>query len=221
MAAADEGTACAFYGTVPTGLESVAAAEVAASGAHAYLSPQAGGYYLFVAQQRCEPGSYCVGGRRLLCPAGTYGDAYGLSSAQVVVKLANGTRATSGTTTACSGLCDPGHWCGAGSTSPTQNKCPAGRYGAPIVNPSNASQTISAAHSTKSCSGLCQRGHWCPAGSTSKTQHKCPAGRFGATEGLQTEACAAGCVADESSTCVPSVCAAGFFCRAGSLQVRE
>ena len=62
----------------------------------------------------------------------------------------------------CSGPCDPGHYCVAGSTSPTQRVCPPGLFG-------NTSGLRS-----PSCSGECEPGFWCPAGSTSPAQEACP-----------------------------------------------
>ena len=56
----------------------------------------------------CTVGSYCAGGENVPCPAGTYGIEPGLSDA------------------ACSGECDAGYFCAAGSTSPTAALC--GQY---------------------------------------------------------------------------------------------
>ncbi|KAH8073099.1 calcium ion binding protein [Aureococcus anophagefferens] len=56
----------------------------------------------------CTVGSYCAGGENVPCPAGTYGIEPGLSDA------------------ACSGACDAGYFCAAGSTSPTAALC--GQY---------------------------------------------------------------------------------------------
>ena len=56
----------------------------------------------------CVLGSYCVAGEKFRCPAGTLGNATGLSSPQ------------------CGGLCPMGSWCAAGSTAATQ--CDEGTY---------------------------------------------------------------------------------------------
>ena len=48
-------------------------------------------------QLECPRGSYCIGGIRTLCPAGTYGATTGLF------------------TSACSGPCTPGHYCEIGA----------------------------------------------------------------------------------------------------------
>ena len=48
-------------------------------------------------QLECPRGSYCIGGIRTFCPAGTYGATTGLSTPD------------------CSGPCTPGHWCKEGA----------------------------------------------------------------------------------------------------------
>ena len=58
----------------------------------------------------CEAGRYCVNGSAAECGAGRYGDSRGLASL------------------ACSGVCDDGWLCGAGSTSATAAPCPLGSY---------------------------------------------------------------------------------------------
>lgn len=60
------------------------------------------------AQFQCEPGYYCVAGMRYKCPAGRFGHDYGLS------------------TPSCSGACEPGFACPAGSISPRQLACGSG-----------------------------------------------------------------------------------------------
>lgn len=59
----------------------------------------------------CPPGSFCVDGIPILCPAGTYSSINGSSSR------------------ACEGQCLAGYYCLEGSTSSTQYPCPAGRFG--------------------------------------------------------------------------------------------
>lgn len=66
-------------------------------------------------QAECEPGYYCVGGARILCPAGTFGSSPGLSSA------------------ACSGKCPAGYFCRAGLTEMLGGeRCGGPRYYCPI-----------------------------------------------------------------------------------------
>ena len=102
------------------------------------------------------------------CPAGTFGERPQLTSSR------------------CSGRCERGHYCPAGSTSgatphgsaavtagreteraiPSHNRrparrCPAGRYGG------------QAGLKAASCSGLCAAGHFCPEASTNPRQRQC------------------------------------------------
>mmetsp|Transcript_8264 Transcript_8264/g.9870 ORF Transcript_8264/g.9870 Transcript_8264/m.9870 type:complete len:365 (+) Transcript_8264:3-1097(+) len=131
------------------------------------------------AQIMCEPGYYCVGGVRRKCSAGHYGKHWAL------------------TTPACDGKCAPGHYCPQASTSNTQVRCPAGRFGAPIENHTMVSthqiptsndllnsedqKEISEEDdikthpglSRKMCHGQCHAGYYCPEGSTSGYAYKC------------------------------------------------
>jgi hypothetical protein len=88
------------------------------------------------AQEGCEPGSYCVGGVKKDCPAGTFGRVARLKDAK------------------CSGLCYAGHYCVKGSTSPTEVPCPFGRYGK------------TRGLTSSKCSGACPRAYECNPGST-------------------------------------------------------
>ena len=191
----------------------------------AYSASVPGAPVLFVAAASCGAGTYCEGGVRRACPAGSFGNLTALSS--VTTRLMDlGGDPVGETTAACAGLCAPGHYCPAGSTAATQRLCPAGRYGA-VAGLRNAE-----------CTALCARGHFCPAGSTSAAAHKCPAGRYGASEGLQTADCAADCAAGAGADvaaaasgkgsggagdgrCAPSVCARGYYCPAGSTQAQQ
>ena len=96
-------------------------------------------------QLQCGPGTFCVLGRRLPCPAGVYGASNGLRSEQCTAPCPAGSYCPVGSlrptlcpagifgaetglsSAACSGLCHPGFWCPAGSTSPMQIPCKAGK----------------------------------------------------------------------------------------------
>jgi hypothetical protein len=91
------------------------------------------------AQRPCEPGSFCQGGVKFDCPPGTFGSATAPISKRTIAS--------------CSGLCAKGHWCPAGSTSPTAMACPFGRYGA------------TTGLGTSKCSGVCLRAYECREGS--------------------------------------------------------
>jgi hypothetical protein len=108
---------------------------------------------------KCAAGHYCLAGSinstANACPAGTFGDALGLS------------------TKACSGNCIKGHYCPKGSIckwgqtegDPSTcvegdggaKKCKAGHYGP------GGSQT-------DECFGQCLEGHWCGVGSFQSDQ---------------------------------------------------
>merc|ERR1712196_288076 len=83
----------------------------------------------------CEAGSYCTDGIVYTCPAGRYGST---------TKLLDNS---------CSGLCQKGHFCPAGSKSMTEKPCPIGRYG------------DEKGLKNESCSGRCPLKLDCPLGS--------------------------------------------------------
>ena len=95
------------------------------------------------AELQCPPGTYCVGGVKRNCRAGTYGSTAGLTSS------------------ACSGKCSPGHYCPEASTSPTEVRCPPGRFGSADGLRSSG------------CSGRCEPGYYCPEASTRATMEYC------------------------------------------------
>ena len=150
------------------------------------------------AQKQCEPGHYCVEGHRYACPPGSFGETPGLSNS--VGPILDHINAFF-----CSGLCAAGHYCPFNSTSNTQNKCPAGRYGA------------SPGLTDENCTAVCPLGHYCPAGSVLPT--KCPAGVFGGFEGLKDAHCHPDCSDDlcSSQNILESKCEAGFYCEEGSI----
>lgn len=102
---------------------------------------------------KCPKGSFCppLSGKAFLCPGGTYGASEGLLTA------------------ACSGLCEPGYICDAGSTSKTAKKCPGGFYciaGTASVGPITPT--------------ICPEGYFCPPGSAAPQKcgemETCPEG---------------------------------------------
>lgn len=58
-----------------------------------------------VAEAICEPGHWCEEGLRHLCEAGSFGEEFGLTRRN------------------CSGSCNPGFLCEAGSVSPEERPC--------------------------------------------------------------------------------------------------
>ena len=125
LAAASGATAqCAAEGAVATligygGSVICGDPEALCSAGEAWAPPCAAGFALDAAISACAA-----------CPAGTYGAATGLTSATCTGLCPAGRYGATPAQTApsCTGECSAGHWCGAGSTSATQNACPAGTY---------------------------------------------------------------------------------------------
>ncbi|KAE9188581.1 hypothetical protein PF004_g22461 [Phytophthora fragariae] len=133
-------------------------------------------------QRICEPGSFCVDGKKHLCPAGRYGDK------------------SSETSSLCAGLCTRGYYCPKGSTSPTQRECGADglicRTGSPEPQLIQVGYySIGITNTTRFFQRPCEPGYFCIDG----IKYQCPAGTFGATSGLSTAACS-------------GLCAPGYFC---------
>ena len=139
-----------------------------------------------VVEVPCPPGSYCEGGVRFSCPAGTFGASRGLA------------------TPTCSGKCAPGFFCPTNSTSAQQVACgsiavycPEGS-GSPVPA-LPGEETIGPGPSTRVAVAPCPSGWYCVAGVATR----CPAGRFG-------------CADRQSDARCNGPCTAGFFCPSGS-----
>ena len=127
----------------------------------------------------CAPGTYCPGdGRSYPCPAGYYGESSGL------------------TTSECSGVCDDGVVCDAGSKFFNGRPCPTGQY--------------------------CVEGisYPCPAGSFNDQPGAsnvttdcvlCPAGRFNRLPGAWDASWCSQCPSHESSLEGATVCWPGVI----------
>ena len=116
------------------------------------------------------------------CPAGRYGISEGL------------------TLSACSGACDPGHYCETGSTNSTSIACPAGRF---------VGKTGSQSH--HNCT-LCPVGHFCV--SPSLFASPCPMGHYGNSSGLKSSFCSGLCPVGHfcgTQTVEPQQCAQGTY----------
>ena len=136
------------------------------------------------------------------CPAGTYNDEDWSNptvstSCKLCVAGFFGSKTSSQeerSRGSCSGRCEPGYYCVAGSISSQAQKCPAGYYGS------------SGGHTDSSCDGKCPAGFWCPSGSVSNKAHRCAAGYFGDTAGQITDTCS-------------GRCPAGYYCPSGTTTV--
>ena len=136
----------------------------------------------------CEPGHWCAGGVRSLCPPGFYGSDPSLSSST------------------CSGKCSAGYYCQAGSTTAEQFVCgnvtvfcPLGSEEPSAVPDGSYSRPLSVAEDVRRASSICEAGYWCSSG----RRKACPAGRFGSVTGLNSIDCS-------------GPCSAGYFCPASS-----
>jgi hypothetical protein len=133
-------------------------------------------------QRRCEPGTYCRDGKKLLCPAGRYGDQSGETSPL------------------CAGSCKRGYYCPEGSTSPTPRECGGDglicRTGSPEpAMTQKGYYSVGVTNNTRFYQRPCEPGHFCVDG----VKYQCPAGTYGSTSGLSTPAC--------SGECAP-----GYYC---------
>ena len=151
-------------------------------------------------QRICEEGYFCARGIREACPRGRYGDSKGLTDKE------------------CSGSCDAGYICPAGSFSPRQVPCGAGRddpsafycpgYGTvgswKPLKVSVGYYTVGGDdkyNNTRVAQKICPLGHFCVGG----RMYRCPGGTFGNITGLSTSACS-------------GKCPAGYFCRPATVE---
>lgn len=126
----------------------------------------------------------------------------------------------------CSGLCEAGHYCIAGSTSTTQFPCGSDDVFCPVgsgypVKAGSGRRTINTAgvddETRREYEALCEEGHYCSKG----VQHKCPIGTFGNTTGLRSALCSGPCLPGfycPAGSVVPSVCSQGHYCPDGREQ---
>lgn len=139
-----------------------------------------------VAQNVCPMGHYCQEGKKFACPPGRYGSTKGI------------------TTPLCSGVCEAGYYCPAGSVSPREHRCggndvfcPPGSFEPTLVAPD--SYGIGGSVTTRTGQRQCQPGSYCLNGQ----RFECPEGRYGVREGETDPGCS-------------GPCDAGYFCEAGS-----
>ena len=139
-------------------------------------------------QLPCPLGSYCLNGAAIPCPAGRYGKLTQLS------------------TPSCTGTCNAGFYCPAGSTSAAAVPCGSnavycgGGTGAPVpADPGYYTLGGSNDGTARTGEALCLPGTYCAGG----VEYECPDGTYGDVSGLASPACA-------------GLCSAGFVCPAGS-----
>ena len=149
----------------------------------------------------CIPGSYCVGGVQLECPAGRYGRRSGESSKNCTALCQAGYYCPAGSAVGNAALCgNSSVYCLDGSVTPlwvdfgyfssggpatgvartTQAVCGGGSYcmyGVQTFCPTGTYGAVVGLTSA-ACSGRCKSGYVCPAGSISSSASPCPAGFF-------------------------------------------
>eukprot|EP01041_Mallomonas_annulata_P008562 gene8562-17664_t len=141
-----------------------------------------------------------------LCPPGKFGATEGLNSSL------------------CSGDCESGYYCLAGSTSPRQHECGGpgmfcpGGAGSPVSAGAGRRTVGGSSNTTRTSDELCERGHYCVQGE----QFMCPIGYYGDVRGLSTATCTGLCIAGEycpPGSVKPSICPKGHFCPDGKTRV--
>ena len=177
-------------------------------------------------QTICPSGYYCLHGERLLCPAGSFGNVTGLHSFN------------------CSGLCDEGYYCPAGSIQPNafdcgveEYYCPLGSSSPLLVPPGCYSSPLDVDRLNRFEIEVCPPGYYCNRG----ILVECPPGTFGNTTSLSEPTCSGICPKGyycplattdfESHPCPPGtfgnstalespscsgLCKPGFYCPSGS-----
>ena len=136
----------------------------------------------------CFPGHYCMNGSLYSCPAGFFGDSYGLSSIS------------------CSGACHHGFICPSGSSSSFSIDCgnatvycPTGSSYPLFVDDGYYSGPLYVDEKNRFQQWICPIGSYCVNGSL----YSCPPGVYGLVEGLSSSSCS-------------GVCPPGFYCPEGS-----
>lgn len=147
----------------------------------------------------CPPGYFCKAGVKTKCVAGTYCDAYLMSTNVLPCSagyfcLAGATNVRPLSSTFYGGICPVGSFCPTSTSTAVATLCAAGSY-----SDANGYQAQSECH-------VCSNGYVCPTagkGYTTMLTTPCPAGRW----------CGPGISANTAAT----VCDAGYECPTGSV----
>lgn len=177
-----------------------------------------------LARDACPTGYYCPARASvpLPCPSGTFSAATGQDELSDCHVVPAGFYSISGASS-FTGMCEPGHYCPAGSSGPKQVPCPPRFY-----RPEYAGASLD------DCS-LCVAGGYCPSGSPEpivcpigyycvtgiSSPEPCPLGTFGNSTGLRRvedcQICDPGYYCDGYGMSAPrGPCDPGFYCLSGS-----
>ena len=184
--------------------------------------PRAG---LTAPPMNCSAGHYCPAGTEFPtdnpCPPGTYTDSTDLISEGQCETCPAGYACGYGTGGRRNPPmdCAPGHYCPAGTISPTENDCPAGTYSA-ASNLESSDDCIPCPPGEYCVGGQtepdgdCSLGYYCPQYSSSPTDNACPSGSYAPFTNLTSADDCIGC--PPGSICVspavsPTLCAAGTY----------
>lgn len=172
----------------------------------------------------CPAGFYCPAGTTAArsCPSGTYNGKMGADDMTDCLLTPAGFY-TIENATAFTGLCSPGHFCPAGSTSASEVPCPSRYYR--LEHGAGAQRECSLCISGGYCQlgsvapAVCPLGFYCPTGVSDP--EPCRPGTFGNTTGLRDSSectfCSPGMFCDGFAMTEPrGFCDPGYFCLFGS-----
>ncbi|KAL7981551.1 hypothetical protein Chor_005639 [Crotalus horridus] len=198
-----------------------------------------------VSGQPCPAGHYCLSGALipLTCPDGTWSGDEGNPDLQSCKSCPGGHFCNSTGLVSPSGLCDPGFYCIAGSTTPRPTDgisgapCPVGHYcpsGSEIPTPCLPGTYMAETHGKERCPScperkycipghlpqLCPKGFYCPEG-TGLDWKPCPPGTYNPVQGIRSviecQVCDGGKFCQyHNATDVTGECWEGFYCTQGS-----
>jgi hypothetical protein len=175
-------------------------------------------------QDACNAGYYCAAGAtyQVPCPAGKYSESKGRDTLSDCITTPAGYY-TAQAATSVAGLCNPGYYCPAGSSSPYEVPCPARtyrpEYGAESLE--ECSLCVAGGYCPRASvePTVCPRGFYCPTGVS--VAQPCPPGTYGNATGLRKledcQMCSPGFYCDGYGLSAPrGQCSPGYFCLSGS-----